>query len=300
MNFKDALQEGFPIESWGVLENEVSDECLEFIETKVDVVVCTYNSERFLAACLKSIYSNVPVHKLWVIDNFSTDRTIEIAENFAATIVKSRCSLAEARKLSFNLVTTPIFVNVDSDVVLCKDWYSKLKKYWQKNSGCVCGITVDQHPLQKAYLESMWKIRKAESYDIAHLPNMIARKDLLIDVEFPNAILAGSVANEDYSIKLWIQKKGFKVVNVPVFSAHYTYPSLINRKTFWYGASGRVSGYVGFKSILLRCILSIPQGVFAALASRNARVLPYWVKFRFQVLYGFLNFSKFYRMERKK
>lgn len=265
----------------------------------VDVVVCTYNSDRFLESCLESVYSNVPVNNLYIVDNYSTDRTLEIAVHYNAKVVQSKCSLAEARKLSFNLVETPYFVNVDSDVVLCTDWFKRLMKYWDSDVGCVCGITVDQHPLQKAYLESMWKLRRAESYDIAHLPNMIARKDALVDVEFPKAILGGSVANEDYSIRDWIRHKGFRVVNAPVFVKHYTYPALIGRKTFWYGASGRVSKYVSLKSLLLRCIFAFPQSVYAALASGNARVIPYWLKFRFQVLYGFLNYKKYFKMERK-
>lgn len=298
MRFFEAANNLFPIEHFAALELETYSPGFQ-IPKWVDVVVCTYNSERFLEPCLQSIFDNVPVRKLWVVDNFSTDRTAEIAERFGAKVVKSRCSLAESRKISFNLAETTIFVNVDSDVVLCKDWYRQLMRFWREDTGCVCGITIDQHPLQKAYLTSMWRLRRAESYDIAHLPNMIARKDVLQDIDFPAYIKLGSVANEDYTIKDWIKGKGFRVVNAPVFVKHYTYPPLLNRKTYWYGASGRVSKYVSLKSIVLRFAFAFPQGLWACLCSRNARVLPYWVKFRFQVLYGFLFYHKYFKMERK-
>ena len=298
MNFTEVLQEEFyTSSSWDSLaEVEIPDLA---IPAYVDVVVCTYNSERYLERCLQSIRANVPVNELFVIDNFSTDDTVKIAKLYGAKVVQTRASLAESRKLSFNLVTTPVFVNVDSDVVLCRNWYSKLMQSWGPEVGCVCGITVDQHPLQRAYLTSMWKLRKAESYDIAHLPNMIARKEVLCDIDFPGYIKLGSVANEDYTIKEWIKAKGYSVVNVPVFVKHFTYPPLLGRKTFWYGASGRVSKYVSFKSILLRCVFSFPQALFAGLVSGNARVIPYWIRFRFEVLYGFLNYSKYFKMERK-
>ena len=96
---------------------------------KVDVVVCTYNSERYLRRCLESIIVNVPVSKLFVVDNCSTDSTVNIAKQFGAVVVQCRGSLAESRLLSFSLVSTTLFVNVDSVVVLCKDWFVKIKPY---------------------------------------------------------------------------------------------------------------------------------------------------------------------------
>ena len=54
----------------------------------VSVVVPTFNSERFLEKCLKSIrmqtYRNVEVI---VVDNFSKDRTREIAEKCADLVL---------------------------------------------------------------------------------------------------------------------------------------------------------------------------------------------------------------------
>jgi glycosyltransferase involved in cell wall biosynthesis len=267
----------------------------------VDVVVCTYNSEKFLDVCLDSIVKNVPVKKLFIIDNYSVDQTVVIAEKYNAIIVKFKGSLAEARALSFRLVDTDFFVNVDSDVVLCEGWFKKLFPYFgfSDNVGVVWGITLDQHPLHKLYLESMYRIRRAENYNITHLPNMIAKREVLLDIVFPLNISSGSVANEDVVLKRYVEKKGYMCVVAPVFVKHYSWPPLIDRKTFWYGASARLSGVVGFRGLLLRVVFSVPQGLYAALASGEARVLPYWVKFRFQVLYGFLHYSKYYNLKRK-
>ncbi len=48
----------------------------------VDVVLLTKNSERVLEECLESVYQNVPVNQLIVVDGYSTDRTIEILGQF--------------------------------------------------------------------------------------------------------------------------------------------------------------------------------------------------------------------------
>ena len=119
---------------------------------KVDVLVCTYNSGRYLDACLKSIKDNVPVNNLWVIDKYSSDDTVKIARKFNANILQSDVSLAESRKLGFNAVETPLFVNVDSDIVLCENWFTELMKFWTGDKvGCVWGVDINQHPLHKAY-----------------------------------------------------------------------------------------------------------------------------------------------------
>jgi len=59
------------------------------VELKVDVMVCTYNSARYLDACLESIINNIPVNTLWIIDKYSTDRTVEIAKRYGAKIVQT-------------------------------------------------------------------------------------------------------------------------------------------------------------------------------------------------------------------
>ncbi len=44
----------------------------------VDVVLLTKNSDYLLEKCITSIYENIPVNNLIVVDGFSTDRTMDI------------------------------------------------------------------------------------------------------------------------------------------------------------------------------------------------------------------------------
>ena len=47
-------------------------------DSRISFVVLTYNEEKHIARCINSL---LPFAKeIWVIDSFSTDRTIEIAE----------------------------------------------------------------------------------------------------------------------------------------------------------------------------------------------------------------------------
>lgn len=94
----------------------------------VDVVVLTKNSERVLEKSVGSIYDNLPVNKLIVVDGYSTDRTLEILERFNRTyhnveVTMDKGTRATAREKGIRQVSTEWFVFVDSDVVLCHDWY---------------------------------------------------------------------------------------------------------------------------------------------------------------------------------
>ena len=55
----------------------------------VSVVIPTYNSERTLEKCLKSIvdqtYKNI---EIIVVDKFSEDKTVEIAKSYGARIIQ--------------------------------------------------------------------------------------------------------------------------------------------------------------------------------------------------------------------
>jgi glycosyltransferase involved in cell wall biosynthesis len=48
----------------------------------VDVVILTKNSERLLRECIDSVYRNVPVSRLIVVDGYSTDSTKNIVNEF--------------------------------------------------------------------------------------------------------------------------------------------------------------------------------------------------------------------------
>jgi hypothetical protein len=127
---------------------------------------------------------------------------------------------------------------------------------------------------------------------------MIARKDLLENIRFPKALNGGSVAGEDYYIMSWIEKQGYKCKTAPIYVDHYTFPSLLGIKTFWGGASVRVSHRRQLRFLLKQVCLALPQGMFVSLVSKNPHVIPYWFKFRMQELYGWLHWSKYWNLKR--
>ena len=85
----------------------------------VSVVVPTFNSEQFLERCLGSVraqtYGNIEVI---AVDNYSKDKTKEIAERYQAKIVSSGAKRSEARNIGVKEGEGTCVFFVDSDMEL--------------------------------------------------------------------------------------------------------------------------------------------------------------------------------------
>ena len=179
----------------------------------VDVVLLTKNSEKVLEKCLASVYQNVPVGQLIAVDGYSTDRTLDILNQFNekhhnVTVVHDRGTRATARQKGIQQVSTEWFMFVDSDVVLCKNWYQKAMKHIDKNVGAVWGIEVWSTIQNQAALKLfMWITRKIfELRGGTH--DTLIRTNLVADIEIPKNLHVF----EDAYIKDWIIKKGCKTI----------------------------------------------------------------------------------------
>jgi glycosyltransferase involved in cell wall biosynthesis len=179
----------------------------------VDVVIITKNSENMLNECLTSVYKNVPVNRLIVVDGYSTDKTLEIVREFQKKhgnilLIQDKGTRATARQKGINQVKTEWFMFVDSDAVLCKDWFKKAEKHLSPNVGAVWGIevwsTIQNPALLKIFL---WITRKI--FDLrGGTHDTLVRTDLVKDIRIPKILHVF----EDAYIKDWITQKGYKLI----------------------------------------------------------------------------------------
>jgi glycosyltransferase involved in cell wall biosynthesis len=196
---------------------------------QIDVVLLTKNSEHMLGKCLASIYQNGPVKNLIVIDGFSTDRTLQIIEKFNkkygnVKVFKTAGSRAISREKGIRQVTTDWFAFVDSDVVLCRDWFKRAQKDIKDGVGAVWGLNVDVIPNVKdkrlLLLESLFARQGFRLRGGMH-DTLILRKAVL-DIKIPWQLHA----YEDAFIVKWIKKKGYKaLIGDEVYCFHYKPPT---------------------------------------------------------------------------
>ncbi len=222
----------------------------------VDVVLLTKDSERVLNLCLKSIYDNVPVGQLIVVDGYSQDKTLEILRQYNdkhhnVKVLFDKGTRATARQKGISQVQTEWFMFVDSDVVLCKDWYRKAQKCMQDDVGAVWGIevwsTIKNPNTLKLFLPITRKI-----FDVrGGTHDTLIRTDLIRDIRIPE----GLHVFEDAYIKDWITSKGYRVTACySPFCIHYRPQSVWTLR----GSLGLVaeSFKIGSPSLISRLLLA--------------------------------------------
>jgi len=189
----------------------------------VDVVLLTLNSDRKLHQCLDAVYRNVPVKTLIAVDGGSTDRTLQILSKFNeqfgnVKIISDKGTRATARQKGIENVSAEWFVFVDSDVVLCKDWFQKAMRYVDNGVGAVWGIEVWSTIKSRRTLKMfLWVTRKI--FDLrGGTHDTLIRTVAVRGIKIPWNLHVF----EDAYIKDFISKGGFLVVACyDPFCIHY-------------------------------------------------------------------------------
>jgi glycosyltransferase involved in cell wall biosynthesis len=199
---------------------------------------------------VESIYDNVPVAHLIVVDGGSTDRTISILNEFNKKyhnikILFDHGTRATARQKGIDNVSTEWFVFVDSDVVLCQGWYKKAQKYLTSDVGAVWGIevwsTINNPKILRLFLFITRKIFEVRGGTHDTLIRTCAVKTIKIP---PNLHMF-----EDAYIKDWISNKGYRIVACySPFCIHYR-PSSVWTLRGSLGLIVEAFGYGSFRLI---------------------------------------------------
>jgi len=228
---------------------------------QIDVVLLTKNSEHLLSRCLNSVYQNVPIKNLIVIDGYSTDRTQEILLRFNrkygnVSLFQMHGSRAAARTEGIGRVSTDWFMFVDSDVLLCNDWFKKANADMLEGVGVVWGLNVDVIPnIKNKRILTMQSIiaRKAFNLRGGMHDTLILRK-AVHGMRIPEHLHT----YEDAYIVHYIASRGFKVaVGNDIYCLHYKPPSNWSLKNGLQQATGEVQNCLVY-SHLYRYMLYYP------------------------------------------
>ena len=202
----------------------------------VSVVIPTYNSERTIDVCLKSVreqtYPNIEVI---VVDKNSSDITAEIAEKCGAKIFQLDAERAEAKNFGLKKAGGKYVCFIDSDMELTKNVLEECVNLIEKD-GKIGGIIVPE----KSIGDSFWvKVRGFERSFYAGTEIESARffrKDL---VEKVNGFDEDIISFEESTLPQKIETLGYNVkprINAEIlhYEGNFSLWKWLKKK-FYYG-----------------------------------------------------------------
>ncbi len=98
----------------------------------IDVIIFTLDEETFLERCLYTVYKEIPVKRLLVMDGGSKDDTLKILKKFPRVDLHVRPDFKTTGKgfeYMMSLVETDWFVLMDAHIELADGWYDEMNKH---------------------------------------------------------------------------------------------------------------------------------------------------------------------------
>jgi glycosyltransferase involved in cell wall biosynthesis len=229
------------------------------IAMQVDAVMLTKNSLKpFLKECLDSIYKNMPISRLIVVDAGSVDGTVELLGSYpnVKIIFDEKGNRATSRQKGIDEVKTEWFAFIDSDVILCENWFDHVKPYLSRDRvGAVWGAALQRSTSDMARYRSMGRLYGKDELWIAVKAgrrrglthDTIIRTKAIEGIRIPSDLHV----LEDHYIRQYVERKGYEWISAPKpYCFHYAH--FRERPKDWYvfGQASKKTNFIGTRTIL--------------------------------------------------
>jgi glycosyltransferase involved in cell wall biosynthesis len=204
----------------------------------VSVIVPTWNEEKYLEKCLKSLrrQSLTDPFEVIVVDGGSSDRTLEIAHKFAEEVlVAPERPVGAARNIGAALAKGSMLAFIDADTAASENWLEETVKTFNTHPEAVC-VTGPTLPYEGSRLDELmyevatgWAQRISFRLGFPHVAgfNCAYRKDAFWRA---GGFDANRELSEDVVLSLKIRRHGKILFNDEMVA----YTSLRRTKHFGY------------------------------------------------------------------
>ena len=174
----------------------------------VSIIIPTYNSEKTIGRCLNSItkqtYENIEV---LIIDNYSKDRTLDIAKKFKARIYLLKSGRAKAKNFGTKKARGKYVLYLDSDMELEPEVVEECVYLAEKDSK-IAGIIIPEETIGSSFWAKVRNYeRKFYAGTLVESPRFF-RRNLVLNVGgFDEDI----IFYEEATLPIKIEKLGYNV-----------------------------------------------------------------------------------------
>jgi GT2 family glycosyltransferase len=214
-------------------------------DVPIAFVLPALNEEKYLPETLESIRRLLKgriSYELVVVDNGSTDGTVQLAQQHgAATFILHGVTVGAMRNHGARHSFAPVLVFLDADVVLTTEWAANIEMTLRKLraepmtiTGSACGVPGNAKWLERNWF-GPWRTGRTSHMNSGH---MIIARTVFEDIGgFDERLKTG----EDYEFSLRAQNAGVKLVSNPQLAVvHNGYPKTLGafmRREAWHGRS---------------------------------------------------------------
>lgn len=216
-------------------------------EYEISFVVPAYNESSFIERCILSIQSscldsNID-KEIIVVDNGSTDNTLQIASSYECRVISiERSTVSRARNIGAQEARKPIIAFIDGDVEITRKWVSTLISHYNSFLEKPFFLTGSQckAPDDGTWIERIWFGNIKEK----HLgsANMITSYRL---IQATGGFDENLPTGEDYDFCERVRDLGYNYFHNPEFEAiHLGYPKTLRaflRRERWHGRGDLLS-----------------------------------------------------------
>ncbi len=216
---------------------------------KVSFIIPALNVEKTLPLCLKAIFSQTTgteIFEVVLLDNGSTDHTVEIAKGFGVKVINAPGpTVAALRNLGAKLAQGEVLAYVDADCVIASDWLENALPFFDDPKiGAVGSPTLV--PEDATWVQRAWYLQRkgsGEPQEVEWLPteNLLVRREAFEKIGgFDENLI--TCEDVDFCYRLG---KFYKIISVPqIRSVHLGEARTLShffRKERWRG-KGNLKG----------------------------------------------------------
>lgn len=206
----------------------------------VSIVIPTYNSERTLPLCLSSIKRQTYVDiEVIVVDNFSKDRTVEVARSYDASVIKVRGERTKAKNLGLKRAGGSYVLFIDSDMELMPEVVEECVKL-AESSPKIAGVVIPERSIGNNYWARVRDFERSFYIETPIETPRFFRRDLVLLV---GGYDEDVIFYEEATLPYRLERLGYRVrarINSCILHHEEDF-SLITwlRKKYYYGKSAK-------------------------------------------------------------